>query len=230
MQNLLNFETNMWTWLNFQRNTWDQLILMYFYCHKAFSVPNLNSIWNSHRDVWCISTNFLQVSSSLVSPPHIPPPGVTLFYLYLSLSISISPPLSLSIYIYIYNQTPCNPRILIVRFWGPKPGAEDRGSLWSVSNLLVAILFPSTLVVIIVPVLLHLHLQRPWCCPNSLQFHLPLFPPPLGHPRPRVLLQCQTHIHDGSGCDELCGIFWRRATYISIPSKPASITSVNSEG
>ena len=48
--------------------------LLYFYRHFLSSVPNLNSILNKHRDVWCIRRHFFQCSLLVVKPTLQPTP------------------------------------------------------------------------------------------------------------------------------------------------------------
>ena len=50
--------------------------LLYFYSAN-FCLPsqNLNCLWNSHRDAWCIITHFGRISSLVVNPTPRPPPS-----------------------------------------------------------------------------------------------------------------------------------------------------------
>ena len=124
-----------------------------------------------------------------------------LFYLSLCLS------LCLYISLYIYKRPPCPPNILIVGLWYSEPGEEARGALGYVPTVLSCYIITSTLVILLLPILLLLHLRhlcRPWYQPNALQVRAPLLPLPLGHLWPRVLLRFHTRIHNGSGQNELC--------------------------
>ena len=81
MRTRLKFEQNTWTWLFLDKNTWTRLNflfstptkqLLYFYRHFFSSILNLKSLWNSHRDAWCISPRFCQSSSLAVNLIPLP--------------------------------------------------------------------------------------------------------------------------------------------------------------
>ena len=48
--------------------------LLYLYRHFLSSIPNLNYLWNSHRDSWYIRTTFLWRSFLVVTPTLWLPP------------------------------------------------------------------------------------------------------------------------------------------------------------
>ena len=105
------------------------------------------------------------------------------------------------VYISIFNWPPCSQIILIIMWW---PGAEDKGSLWSVHIVLSWYVYPFASIIHIISLFcLSIIHTRHW--PHTLQVHTSLLPPYMCYPRSWILLRLQTQLQYWTSRDTLGG-------------------------